>query len=109
MRSDSPIERRQEQRQSASLPLWWRKGSDRIAHHGWMLDVSAHGLALLATQDHCPAVGDQIDIALVNPELGLGTEIAPHLLRRATVHRLDTMTSSMRRVALHFESDLWQD
>lgn len=100
-------ERRCESRQDLSLPVWWRGPGQASPGHGWMLDVSGHGVAMLTPSDSCPAVGDRLNVSLVDPGEGPYNEISQYLLTRATVHRVEPISKSLERVALHFEDDLW--
>lgn len=100
-------ERRREPRHDVSMPVWWQDPAQAGVRRGWMLNVSGHGAALLASEETCPAVGDRLDVSLIDPELGLGADVARYLLHRATTCRLDPVTPSMNRVALHFDDDLW--
>ena len=101
------IERRREPRHRLSLPVWWRAPGQVGTQHGWMLDVSGHGAALMTSRQSRPAVGDRVDVSLVDPDLRPGPGVSSHLLKRATVHRLDPLASSLDRVALHFDGSLW--
>jgi hypothetical protein len=102
-----PEERRAEPRHSLSLPVWWEGGSPPDVHHGWMLDVSGRGAAMLTSRAASPAVGERLNISLVEPDLNSGGDIAGHLLNRVTVLRLDPVTPSLNRVAMHFSPSAW--
>jgi len=102
-------ERRREPRYPLSFPVWWRQSGDTTIRHGWMLNLSAHGAALLASRHDRPALGDSVSISLVGPQASLDPKVSRVLLDRATVCRVDPVAPSLERVALHFESSLWQE
>lgn len=40
--------------------VWWSKPGDRHPHHGWLVDWSAHGVALVVEAQDLPAPGESI-------------------------------------------------
>ena len=103
-----PQDRRSEPRFRAPFPVWWRSGSNQTACQAWMLDVSAHGAALLTTQEARPAIGDPISLSLVSPDTSLDPKVSRTLLDDAKVLRTDALEPSLERVALRFNSELWK-
>jgi len=105
-----PVERRTEPRFPLSCPVWWRQNGDVSVCHGWMVDLSAHGAALLMPKHIRPALGDSISLSLVGPPKSLDPKVSRLLLDRATVYRIDMVAPSLDRVALRFDtSALGQD
>lgn len=101
-------ERRREPRHGVSLPVWWRGPGQVNPGHGWMLDISGHGAAMLTPQENAPAVGDRLTVSLVDPATGPHAGVAQYLLSRATVHRVDPIGRTLGRVALYFDDELWR-
>lgn len=107
MAADTTGERRREARHTMSMPVWWQDPSERSSRRGLILDVSGHGASFLAPAEATPAIGDRVDLSLIDPELGTNTDVAGNLLTSATVYRLDDVAPTMKRVALHFMDELW--
>jgi hypothetical protein len=72
-----------------------------------MLDLSAHGAALLTPRHSRPAVGDSLSVSLIGPQTSVDPRVSRLLLERATVCRVDSVAPTLERVALHFDSALW--
>ncbi len=102
------IERRSEPRHATSLPVWWRGAGHVGTQHGWMLDLSGHGAAMLTPRQDCPVVGERVDVSLLDPNMAAGPGVSQSLLRRATVCRRESVAPSLERVALNFDSGLWK-
>ncbi len=72
-----------------------------------MLDVSGHGVAMLTPRHSRPAVGDRLSLSLVEPDRGATSGVARFLLKDAEVCRLDSVSPSLERVAMHFDNGQW--
>jgi hypothetical protein len=72
-----------------------------------MLDLSAHGAALLTPRHSRPAAGDSLSVSLIGPQTSVDSRVSRLLLERATVCRVDSVAPTLERVALHFERSLW--
>jgi hypothetical protein len=61
-RYDTRIEdsRRRSARIADYRAVWWSRSGDRQPHHGWLVDWSAHGVALVVEAGDLPAPGESI-------------------------------------------------
>ncbi|MBN1344454.1 MAG: PilZ domain-containing protein [Phycisphaerae bacterium] len=107
MSNESETDRRSEPRFSIPSPVWWTVPGDNGVRRGRMVDVSVHGAAMLIPAEDSPAIGDRVNVSLIDPALALGSEVGRHLLGRATVCRLEPAAPSLNRVAFHFDGELW--
>ena len=105
---ESNSERRTERRLRYHWPIWYAEDFNDVLFQGQLVDISSSGAAFTCgADDSCPFEGQQITARFSIPCFGPDKSFdMSSYTRTASVCRIDTMNSFVRRVALQFAEPL---
>ena len=99
-------ERRQEERLSYQLPVWFGEHSDHLDSQGEMVDISTGGVAFTyESEGNCPSVGQELTARFSLPRTGVeeSSDSTVTFMRSGRVCRVEMVRSNLCRVAIQFE------
>ena len=101
-------EQRREKRLRYEWPICFAEDFKETLCQGLMVDVSSGGLAFTCTADeNCPHPGQQLTVRFSIPSFATSDSSAmTSVTRSGRVLRVDTVNSSVRRVAIQFDEPL---